>query len=76
MKDQRAVACSATPILAPGGASARTINTIASATTSEPAIHSVVVPLRMVGIMLRAQFDSHISHAIFFLPRYGKIVMP
>ena len=47
MKDQRAVACSAPLTLAPGAATVRMINTMASATTSAPAIHSVVVPLRM-----------------------------
>jgi hypothetical protein len=29
-----------------------------------------------MAIMLPAHFDGHISDAIIFLPRYGKIVMP
>src|SRR5882672_8429275 len=60
MKDQRAVAWSAPLTLAPGAATVRTINTMASPTISAPAIHSVVVPLRIgrlcYGLNLTATF--------------------
>jgi hypothetical protein len=45
--DQRAVARSAIPTLSPGATPTRTINTIASATPNDAAIHSVVVRLRI-----------------------------